>query len=109
MSFSGLLTQTAKFYRRTSAKNKYNRETLSLGVSAFEEVPCYITEIGASKRNFGKEMVEYTHLVYTDYIESVKSSDFIIEIDSLQYEIIEVMDTMNNHHLEFGVNVLEDK
>lgn len=106
MSFSSLLNQTASFMPVSSVKTSMNRTSSILLTASMITVPCYITEISYNPINMGKQVMLYTHLLYTDYNASLLNDDYVVVINSKQYEIQEILGTFGNHHLEFGCTII---
>jgi hypothetical protein len=111
MSFTSLLNKNVTFLARLSGKSVYNMDSFTIASTGIT-VPCYLSKISAAQKRYGKDVVNYDAILYTDYsasVSGINTSDFVAEIDSKQYEIIEFQETFNNHHLEFLLSIVEDK
>ena len=107
---SNILDKIINFYPRTLIKNQYGGETESIITSSGYSTKGYLTRESFSPKYMGKEMNSYTHLLYTNQLTAdVMNSDYIVNIDSDNYEIVGYMDTFQNHHMEFELKIMRNK
>lgn len=106
--FTSLLDKTCVFKPKVYTRTKYGTSTISYETSGNISVKGYLTTVSSSKKPYGKEVVEYTDKLFTDYIEGIDSQKYAVEIDSKTYEIKEIIIARENHHIEFLLDIIKD-